>query len=347
MFFLCTEYVHAQESTGPLRLRVRKFVFKAGNQYSVNIPDLEFHVLMQKRFRTIQSSVNADYDFQRKDMGFGMSHALHKYVVNPGIAVADNLYFRKVFSDSTGIWSRSQSITPFLMHEIDENSTLGLNFKFERQWSPDRREGTDILNFYDYSLKMFYYVQSDITKMSEQSLFSISLERSYKLFQGDYNYFLLETLLHYAKDLNDIIQYKTKFNFRGNMTPQDSPIFFIGGNASLIGYNKDEFWGRRVFTFQNHFEIKPFPNFKVSYKNAEIRQISLLVQCDIGQVRGATHIEGFKTQTKDILIGYGIGVGFNTDLPYMENTDLRILVASPEDNPSDLKFYAGFGGWLQ
>jgi len=347
LIFIFPEHVFAQEDVGPLRLRVRKYVFKGGNQYSVNIPDLEFHVIMQKRFKTIQSAVTADYDFQRKDMGFGMSHAFHKYVVNPGVAVEDNLYFRKVFSDSTGIWSRTQSITPFLMHEINDNSTLGLNFKFERQWSPDRREGTDILKFNDNSLKFFYYVQSDLNEKSEQSLFTVSLERSYKIWGGEYNYMLLETLLHYTKDLNDIIQYKTKFTFRGNMTPQDSPIFFVGGNASLIGYHKDEFWGRKVFTYQNHFELKPFPNVEFSVKSAEFRQPSILFQFDIGQVRGAGNIEGLRTQSEDIIIGYGIGFGFNTDHPYMDNTDLRILIASPQDNLSDIKFYAGFGGWLQ
>ena len=256
------DYARAQDPVGPLRLRVRKFVFKTGNQYSVNIPDLEFHVLMQKRFQSIQSAVNADYDFRRKDMGFGMSHAFHKYVVNPGIAVEDNLYFRKVFSDSTGIWSRSQSITPFLMHEIDENSSLGLNFKFERQWSPDRREGTDILNFYDYSLKVFYYAQSVVDHNSEQSLFNISLERSYKLFQGDYNYLLLETFIHYAKDLNSFLKYKSKFVFRGNLTPQDSPIFFVGGNASLIGYDKDEFWGSEGIYIPEPFCFHAVPDTK-------------------------------------------------------------------------------------
>ena len=73
----------------------------------------------------------------------------------------------------------------------------------------------------------------------------------------------------------------------------------------------------------------------------------MIFQIDFGQVRGADNIEGFRKQTDDLLVGYGIGFGFNTDLPYMEDTDLRFLFASPKDDPSNLKIYAGFGGWLQ
>ena len=126
----------SQDETGPVKIKVKRIVFKAGNQYSVNIPNLAFHVLLQKSFDTIRSSVSADYDYRRKDMGFGMSHSLIKFVVNPGITVEDNLYFREVFNDSTGIWSRKQSISPFLIHEFNEKTTLGMNFVFEREWFP-------------------------------------------------------------------------------------------------------------------------------------------------------------------------------------------------------------------
>ena len=97
----------AQTDSDPVKIRVRRIVFKAGNEYSFSIPDLEFHMLIQKQHDIFNSSLTADYDFSRKDMGFGMSHALNTFLVNPGISVDDNLYFREVFSDSTGRRRRS------------------------------------------------------------------------------------------------------------------------------------------------------------------------------------------------------------------------------------------------
>lgn len=112
--FMSVSTLLAQEGTGPVNIRIHRIVFKAGNQYSVNIPDMEFHILLKKQFDFITSSITTDYDFSQKDMGFGMSHAFSKFLVNPGVSVDDNLFFREVFSDSTGIWSRRQSISPFL-----------------------------------------------------------------------------------------------------------------------------------------------------------------------------------------------------------------------------------------
>jgi len=144
----------AQEGDGPVKIKVKRVVFKAGNQYSVDIPNFEFHVLLQKSFNRILSSVNADYDYSRKDMGFGMSHSLQNFSLNPGISVGDNLYFREIFNDSTGVWYRKQLVAPHLFHELNKNSMMMMEFKFEKEWSPKRRMGTDIVSYYDYSIKV-------------------------------------------------------------------------------------------------------------------------------------------------------------------------------------------------
>jgi len=339
--------VLSQDETGPIKIKIKRVVFKAGNQYSVNIPDLAFHVLLQKSFATIRSSMSADYDYRRKDMGFGMSHSLTKFIVNPGISVEDNLYFRKVFNDSTGIWSRKQSITPFLIHEMDTNSSIGMEFKFEREWSPKRRMGADIISYHDYSLNVFYFYKSKGENEWENCLLSISFERSYKISKGQYNYLLLESLFQFSTEFNTYIRYKGQISFSGNLTPQNSPLFFIGGSSSLIGYENDEFWGRRATYFQNLFEFKPFPEFQFSISKADFRRLSFLCQIDLGQVRGSTYLKDLKPQDEDIKTGFGVGFGVNTDLPYMPDTDLHFIIACPSDNVSDIKYYAGFGGWLK
>ena len=345
LLLLGSEPVLAQDESGPVKIRVRRIAFRAGNEYSINIPDLEFHVLLQKQFDAINSSVIADYDYSRKDMGFGMSHALNTFVVNPGISVNDNLYFREVFSDSTGIWSRKQSLSPFLVHEFDEKTTLGMNFVFEREWSPKRREGSDIVHFYDYMLRLIYIYQD--SNPVEIKTFTISAERSFRVLRGQYNYFLLSVDIQYERILSKYTTYRNNVGFTGNVTPQQSPLFFIGGPNTLLGFEKDEFWGRRVFFTQNLFEWKPLPDFSFTIKNIPFRQLSFITQIDIGQVRGARNIVDLKTQSENVKVGIGCGFGFNTDLPYMPNTPLYFIIASPSDNIQDMKFYAGFGGWLR
>ena len=337
---------HTQDDTGLVKIKIRRIVFKAGNQYSVNIPDLEFHVLLQKSFDTIRSAVSADYDYHRKDMGFGMSHSLSKFVVNPGISVDDNLYFREVFNDSTGIWSRKQSITPFLIHEMGDKSSIGMNLKIEKEWSPKRRMGADIISYYDFSVKVFYFYHYYKRPSSENSLFTVSIERSYKILKGQYNYLLLESFFQITRDINVYVQYKGSAGFQGNLTPQHSPLFFIGGNKTLLGYEKDEFWGRRIFYSQNLFQFKPFPKFRHSIGRAEVRKLSFLFQLDFGRVRGVSSLKDLKPQDDNFKIGIGAGFGVNTDLPFMPGTDLHFMIASPSDDVSNIKLYAGFGGWL-
>ena len=288
----------------------------------------------------------ADYDYKRKDMGFGMSHSLHKFAVNPGISVGDNLFFREIFNDTTGVWYRKQSITPFLFHELNDNSLILMEFNIEKEWSPRRRMGTDIISYYDYGLKIQYIYQNNESDKWKNSLFTLSIERSYKILKGQYNYLLLETFLTHAGKLNAYISYKGNISFRGNLTPQDSPLYFMGGNSSLIGYDNDEFWGRRVFYSQNRFEIKLFPEFNFSISKAVFRDLSLIYQIDFGQVRGSSIYRDLVPQKRDIKIGNGLGIGINTDIPYMPDTDLHFIIASPANDVSDIKFYAGFGSWL-
>jgi len=317
------------------------------NQYAVNIPDLAFHAQLQKSFETIRSSVTADYDYRRKDMGFGMSHSLTKYVVNPGIAVDDNLYFRRVFNDSTGVWSRKQSVTPFLVHEYNDNVSIGLEFKIENEWSPKRRMGTDIVYYQDNSVNAFYTYQSDTNNKGESIIFALDIERSYKIFNGEYNYLLLDTMVQYLKEINSYVRYKGQISFRGNLTPQQSPLFFLGGSTSIIGYENDEFWGRKAFFTQNLFEIMPYPEYEFTIGNTEFRKLKLVLQADIGQVRSSATLKDLKPQDRKVKTGLGLGFGVNTDLPFMPQTDLHFILASPSDDYSDLKFYAGFGGWLE
>lgn len=346
VLIISSENVWAQDEAGPVKIKVRRYIFKVGNQYSVYIPNFEFHVLLQKSFDIIRSVVTADYDFRRKDMGFGMSHSLNKFIVNPGVSVDDKLYFREIFNDSTGVWYRKQSITPFLIHQLSKNSTLVMEFNFGREWSPKIRMGTDILSYYDYSVKVHYLYQADRSSKWNDRLFFIAFERSYKIFKGQYNYLLLESLLKYSTEFNRYVRYKGNICFRGNLTPQESPLFFIGGNSTLIGYENDEFWGRRVFYSQNLLELKPFPEFILSISKAEFRRLSLLCQIDYGQTRGASYVKDLKLQTKDLKIGIGIGFGVNTDLPFMPDTDLHFIIGSPSDDFMNVKYYAGFGGWL-
>ena len=338
--------VQAQDDTGPVKIRVRRILFKAGNQYSVSVPDLEFHVLLQKQFDMINSSITADYDFTRKDMGFGMSHAFNFFLVNPGISVDDNLYFREVFSDSTGIWSRKQSISPFLIHEFDDRSTVALNFIFEREWSPKRREGSDIVHDYDYSLRLVYFFHEQLST-DDNTTVTISAERSYRLFRGEYNYFILNLDSQITRKLNEHVTYRNRASYDGNVTPQQSPLFFIGGQNSLVGFERDEFWGRRVISMQNLLEVKPFPFYELKIKGLNFRELSILTQIDIGQVRGARKVAELREQDMNLKLGIGLGFGFTTDLSYMPDTPLYFTVASPSTNVADFKFYAGFGGWLR
>ena len=48
-------------------------------------------------------------------------------------------------------------------------------------------------------------------------------------------------------------------NTKANLTPQDSPLFFLGGHSTLIGYGNDEFWGLKAYSSQNLFELKTVP----------------------------------------------------------------------------------------
>jgi hypothetical protein len=338
--------IRAQTESNPVKIRVDRIVFGPGNRYAFYLPTFEFHIKYQDQFNMIRSSITADYDYHRGDMGFGMSHALYKYIINPGVSIEDNLYFRKVFNDSTGIWNRNQSVTPFLVHEIAKDSYVGMEFKFEQESSPKIREGTNIVRNYDRSIKVFYINQLKQKNLLNNNVLYFSFERSYKILKGSYNYLLLETLLQYGVELNRYIRYKNIISFRGNLTPQTSPLFFLGGLNNLIGYENDEFWGRQVTYFQNLFEVKPFPNFDFFISKGKFRRLALLMQLDAGRVRGAPNIPDIKSPDDKWKIGTGIGFGVNTDLPHMENTDLHFMFAFPSTGKKNIKFYAGFGGWI-
>ncbi len=343
IMLLCSSPCAAQDDAGPVMIKINRIVFSPGNKYVMYVPTFEFHMFFQKEFNILRSTVNADYDYRRQDMGFGMSHMLFKYAVNPGVSVDDNLYFREVFSDSTGIWRRKQAVTPYLMHQINDNASVGLAFKLEREWSPNRRMGTKIVSNHDRSLKIYYLIRQD--DRNDKMLYA-SLERSYKIISGQFNYFLLEILAKYERELGQNIRYHTIANYRGNLTPQRSPLFFLGGRSNLIGYENDELWGRKAVYCQNLLEFSPFPEFEYIYSFIKVRRISLLAQFDIGRVTGSSHILGYKPQTDAMKLGLGTGVGFNTDLPYMPGTDIHFLLAVPSTEYSSVKYYFGFGGWL-
>jgi hypothetical protein len=338
----------AQDESGPVKIKINRIVFNPGNRYAVSIPSFEFHVLFHQVSNSLRSAVSADYDYQRRDMGFGMSHALYRYVINPGITVEDNLYFRTVFNDSTGVWRRSQNITPFLVHQLSDHSVVGMEFMFEQESSPRLREGSSIVRSEDRAVKVYYLYQRQPQPDNpwNHRLWYLSLSRSYKILHGDFNYLLMEFLGQYSSELNRHIRIKNILSFRGNLTPQASPLFFLGGHANLIGYENDEFWGRRAAYTQNLFEIKPFPDLSFSLSRARFRRLAILLQVDLGDVSGAPVIENLRPQKAGVRAGVGIGLGFNTDLPYMSMTDVHFMMAVPSEDPSNLKFYAGFGGWI-
>jgi hypothetical protein len=337
---------YAQGESGPVKIKINRIVFTPGNQYAVYVPSFEFHVLFQQTSNSLRSAVSADYDYRRQDMGFGMSHALYRYVINPGVTVEDNLYFRKVFNDSTGIWNRNQNVTPFLVHQLGKNSVVGLEFKFEKDSSPKLKEGSSIVRFQDRSMKVYYLYQTPAEDILNHRIFYVSLARSYKILKGDFNYLLLEALSHRSAEFNRYLRYKNILSYRGNLTPQASPLYFLGGHSNLIGFDNDEFWGRRVLYTQNLFEIKPFPDLSFSVNRANFRRLAILFELDVGRVEGAPPIERFRKQDNKFKTGIGIGLGFNTDLPYMPKTDIHFMMASPADDPSNVKYYAGFGGWI-
>jgi hypothetical protein len=279
-------------------------------------------------------------------MGFGMSHVLTKFWVNPGVGVDDNMYFREVFSDSTGVWRRKQNITPFLLHEFNESNSTGLEFKIEREWSPDRRMGRNIVSTQDRAIKVFYAHQRYMDDKLRRRFCYIALERSLPYLHGEFNYFVAETVVKVSTEFLKKFRYQGTLSYRGNITSEPSPIIFIGGRTSLVGYENDEFWGRQVFYNQNLFQYSPFANQRLRISRLELRRLSLVWQVDLGRVEGASHIEGFKTQTNDLKLGLGLGVGVNTDLPYMPDTDVYFLIATPYKEMDDVKYYAGFGGWI-
>jgi len=346
LFLILSISCLAQEETGPVMIKIHRIVLGPSNKYIVNIPTFEFHMYLQKSFKIFRSAVTADYDYQRQDMGFGMRHSLFRYVVNPGISVEDNLYFREVFSDSTGIWRRKQSISPFLIHELNEHSAIGIEFKFEREWSPNRRMGTKIISNRDRSIRVYYLLKKGENSIWNNRIFYIAFERSYRIFNGEYNYLLIEALTKYSRELTKSFYYKGIFSYMGNITPQQSPIFFLGGYSTLIGYENHEFWGRRIFYLKNLMEFKPFPNFSFSIKNTRFARFSFLSQFDIGQTRGAAKFKDMKSQTRDIKTGLGIGLGMTADLPYMHLANLYFLIAVPSSDYSDIKYYTGLGGFI-
>jgi len=337
----------AQSDNEPVMIKMNRVVMMPDSKYSFYIPTFEFEMYFQKQFEFMRSAVTADYDYRRQDMGFGMSHVLTRWLVNPGVNVDDNLYFRQVFSDSTGIWRRKQSVTPFILHEIDEHNTIALEFKFEREWSPSRTKGSDVIQSLDRSIKFYFFrrVQDPVKELSYY-LFYTGFERSYKILKGMHNYFIYEMLFRLSRDFTDMTRYKGTMTFRGDITPQVSPLFFIGGRTTLVGYDNDELWGRRSFSFQNMLEFKPVPDFTINYKRLKMRRFSIIYEVDFGKVSGASQLPGFRRQTSNMKIGTGVGIGFNTDLPYMPQTDVYMLFAAPSENTGDIKYYAGFGGWI-
>ena len=180
-FILSGQPGWAQDEAKPVMIKINRIVFKPGTKYVIYVPTFEFHMFFQRSFNVFRSAVTADYDYRRQDMGFGMNHVLQKFTVNPGIAVDDNLYFRKVFSDSTGIWRRKQSITPFLYHELDDNAAIGIRFKIERDWSPKRKMGSKIISNQDRSVKEYYLYKMKEEDTWEDKIFYISFECSYHL----------------------------------------------------------------------------------------------------------------------------------------------------------------------
>lgn len=336
----------AQDQQSPVLIKINRIVIKYRNSYAFYIPTFEFNMYFQKKFENFRSALTANYDYSRQDMGFGMSHVLTKFFVNPGVGVDDNMYFREVFSDSTGIWRRKQTITPFLLHNFTENTSIGLEFKIEREWSPDRRMGRNIVSTHDRGLRLFYARQQYMDDKWRRRFLYVALERSIPHFGGQFNYFVVETVAKVSKELLHSLRYQGTVSYRGNITPKPSPIIFIGGRSSLIGYEDDEFWGRQVFYCQNLFQYSPFFDQRLRISRLELRRLSLVWQVDLGQVDGASHITGFKTQTSNLKVGFGLGIGVNTDLPYMPDTDVYFLMAAPSDRMSNFKYYAGFGGWI-
>jgi len=336
---------HAQQEADPVMIKINRIALGPKSKYAIYIPTFEFHILFQKEFNVLKSSVSADYDYRRQDMGFGMSHSIRKYIVSPGVNVDDNLYFREVFSDSTGFWRRKQSISPFLLYELGDHSSVGLEFKVEREWSPKRRMGTKIVSNHDRSLKLFYVYRTN-TKEPDNYLFYINIERSYRIFKGEFNYFLLDIFGTFSKTFSHRVRYKSMLGYHGNLTPQESPLFFLGGRSNLIGYENDELWGRKAFSIQNLLELTPYPDYSLSVGRAHFRRLSVLTQLDIGRVKDSKKYVDMKQQDSDIKFGLGIGIGFNTDLPYMPSTDIHLLIGVPSTDMGDIKYYAGFGGWI-
>jgi len=72
----------------------------------------------------------------------------------------------------------------------------------------------------------------------------------------------------------------------------------------------------------------------------------LIGELDAGRVSGASNLKDLQKQDDALKYGFGFGLGFTTSLPFMPVTDIHFLAAVPHEDMSDMKFYAGFGGWI-
>ena len=228
----------------------------------------------------------------------------------------------------------------YLLNTHTHYDHMALNGAFQR------RMGTEIISTQDRSVRMYFAFQRHMDDPWRRRFFYLSFERSYKLLKGDFKYFMVEAVYKISRPITSFLHYQGTIRYRGNLTPQDSPLIFLGGRTNLIGYDNDEFWGRRVFYHQNLFQLLPFPEFTFRIHHAEFRRIALHFQYDLGQVRGFSRLKDLKPQDSDLKMGYGVGLGINTDFPFMPGTKVHFLLASPTKSSRGYKFYAGFGGWI-
>ena len=337
----------AQQSSGPINIKVDRVMIKAGTQYEIYLPTLEMHARIEKPFTYITSIFSADYDFTRKDMGFGLDHIIHALPLKPGFSVEDYIYFRSAFSDSTGVWRRVRGMHLSIRKDFSKRVVLEFEAKREEQKSPIRTGFARVESVDDRTVGLYLnYLRDEKADSLNYSVGYISYEQGFRFLGGDYFYTIISLRALYRRYFSKSILYEGEVHFRANVTDEESPYFFLGGTKSLRGYDNDEFWGKRKYLIRNQLGVHVLPGFRPGNKNFNISDFMVLSLVDFGVVRGGATIIGKKPMKDKIKIGAGGGIGATLDTKWVKNMSAQVILASPVTSKSSTKVYIVLEGFF-
>ena len=338
---------HAQQSSGPVNIKVDRLIVKAGTQYEVYLPSLEMHARIEKPFTYITSIFSANYDFNRKDLGFGLEHIIHALPLKPGFSVEDYIYFRSAFSDSTGVWRRVRGMRLSIRKDFSKRVVLEFEAKREAQKSPIRTGFARVESVDDRTVGLYLnYLRDEKADSLNYSVGYISYEQGFRFLGGDYFYTIISLRVLHRRYISKRILYEGEVYFRANVTDEESPYFFLGGLKSLRGYDNDEFWGKRKYLIRNQLGVLILPGFRPGNKNFNIGDFMLISLVDFGIVRGGANILGEKSMTDKVKIGAGGGIGATFNTKWIKDMSAQVIVASPVTLKSSSKIYVVLKGFF-